>query len=612
MLKYPIYVTIDTNVFDAAKYDFSEGSSLSLLAKYVQKGKIRVILSDIVIREAKKHMAEQAKKLCGTAKKLRTEALKQSSEYLINQIGLSRLLEIVKDTKEIQDTSTALFDKFLIDVKPEILNTNLINLDAIINDYFDVKPPFESGDKKKCEFPDAFIACQIRERFGENEIVAIISQDKGFKAACKYTSNHLFFDSLGQLYNKINQEESAYSDSIAIIKGLHSVISSNILEHIKINENIEVCGLSYDKDGIASGFDYDEYCLDEISNLSFVVHSIDEINDEATIATLICNANISVDCYYKDYDNALWDSETKEYIFVDTIQMREEHHARFGCRIEFNRETKEFQLYPFRIILGGDSRTNRYQLDTIQDIDDHMQEIRDMEREALGFTSLGSYESYLKESLPDSILSKEIISQFDVLNDLYVAYEDFLTSYDSLLEELNEIDNAKVIIKLISKELTAISDFPGVINEDNIDETEIEEIKGWVEFKYDNAYEIIEEHRLPDVLHYGDNIVIKGVDNSELIFTIDEISISPTEGSEEYIDIYLSNKTGKIASGYVKLTVGYLDFDEDGGVDTGIADSIEYSYYDIIEKINNYIISQRRIVKKEAKIVDIINSVLKL
>lgn len=39
MLKYPICITIDTNVFDATKYDFSESSPLGLLKKYVQKGK---------------------------------------------------------------------------------------------------------------------------------------------------------------------------------------------------------------------------------------------------------------------------------------------------------------------------------------------------------------------------------------------------------------------------------------------------------------------------------------------------------------------------------------------------------------------------------------------
>lgn len=41
-------------------------------------------------------------------------------------------------------------------------------------------PPFENSEKKKSEFPDAFIAQQIRKRFGETEEVVIVSNDKGF------------------------------------------------------------------------------------------------------------------------------------------------------------------------------------------------------------------------------------------------------------------------------------------------------------------------------------------------------------------------------------------------------------------------------------------------
>ena len=39
MIKYPIYVTVDTNILDAAKYDFSEKSVFQLLVNYVKKEK---------------------------------------------------------------------------------------------------------------------------------------------------------------------------------------------------------------------------------------------------------------------------------------------------------------------------------------------------------------------------------------------------------------------------------------------------------------------------------------------------------------------------------------------------------------------------------------------
>lgn len=41
MLRYPLSVTLDTNIFDAAKYDFDQNSVLSLLIEYVEKGKYK-------------------------------------------------------------------------------------------------------------------------------------------------------------------------------------------------------------------------------------------------------------------------------------------------------------------------------------------------------------------------------------------------------------------------------------------------------------------------------------------------------------------------------------------------------------------------------------------
>ena len=132
MFKYPLAVTIDTNILDAAKYDLSDGSTLQLLKNYVDDGIIKVVLSDIVVRESKKHLAKQVKKVCGIARKLRTEVLQESTEHLVNYVGLSRLLEISKVKDALIQKSEELFDDFLSDINAEILGTDLINLESIV------------------------------------------------------------------------------------------------------------------------------------------------------------------------------------------------------------------------------------------------------------------------------------------------------------------------------------------------------------------------------------------------------------------------------------------------------------------------------------------------
>lgn len=608
MFKYPLAVTIDTNIFDAAKFNLGDASTLRILENYVRRGKIKVVLSDIVVRESKRHIAARVKEVCGIVNTARNSALKVYNEHLISSIGMNEMFRIVESEDDIIAKEEKVFDDFLCAIDAEILGTDLIDINSVLSDYFGAKPPFEESGKKKSEFPDAFIAQQIRNRFGETETVVIVSNDKGFIRACRESENHLFFNSLGALYNAISKEDAAYDDTIAVIKELQLRISAAVKEYIKGNENIDVHGLSYDKDGIESGYDYSEVYLHSISDVTFSVRSVDEISENISLVTLSCKADISADCYYEDYANAPWNPEEKECVFVDTIQMREEHKARFGCRIEIDREAKTFKVFPFTVILGGDSRRNRYEVEEHPGEDDE-EEIRDMDREALGFQPLGSYESYLEDNLTDSSFYTDIIAKFEEINGLYRKYDDCCISFDDLLAELNAA-NPKETIKLIYERLLEVSDIPRIANVENITDSEVEEIQAWANAQYERASEIADIDTLPNVIAFGETITIRGVDGSEASLSIGDNQISPDDGSEEIIDIYFSNGNGNTTSGYIKLTVGYLRFDEDGGAEDGLSDDVEYEYNDILKELDRFIDVQNCEVEKDIKIAEIISDII--
>ena len=608
MFKYPLVVTIDTNIFDAAKYNLSDASTLRILENHVKSGKIKVVLSDIVVQESKRHIAARVKEVCGIVNIARNSALKVYNEHLISSIGMNEMFRIVESEDDIIAKEEKVFDDFLCAIDAEILGTDLIDINSVLSDYFGAKPPFEESGKKKSEFPDAFIAQQIRNRFGETETVVIVSNDKGFIRACRESENHLFFNSLGALYNAISKEDAAYDDTIVVIKELQLRISAAVKEYIKGNENIDVHGLSYDKDGIESGYDYSEVYLHSISDVTFSVRSVDEISENISLVTLSCKADISADCYYEDYANAPWNPEEKECVFVDTIQMREEHKARFGCRIEIDREAKTFKVFPFTVILGGDSRRNRYEVEEHPGEDDE-EEIRDMDREALGFQPLGSYESYLEDNLTDSSFYTDIIAKFEIINGLYRKYDDCCISFDELLTELNAA-NPKETIKLIYERLLEVSDIPRIANVENITDSEVEEIQAWANAQYERASEIADIDTLPNVIAFGETITIRGVDGSEASLSIGDNQISPDDGSEEIIDIYFSNGNGNTTSGYIKLTVGYLRFDEDGGAEDGLSDDVEYEYNDILKELDRFIDVQNCEVEKDIKIAEIISDII--
>ena len=609
MIKYPIYVTLDTNILDSANYDFDEKSTLQLLVNYVKKGKAKVVLSNIVVKEAEKHIAQRGVTLYSLMRKLRADALKTAADYQIKQLGLGHILDLSTDKAEISQKSIDLLHKYIVDLDAEILDTSKIDLDAIIDDYFEIRAPFQPGEKKKKEFPDAFIANQIRERFGHEEMVAIISDDKGFKEACQQWDNHLFFSSLGDLYSEMNTQEEFYAATKGFVIAQKSEIELHLAQYIKNNIEINVIGLSYDRKGVSEGYDYIETYLNSLSDVTIAIHSVDEIDDNKSIVTLKCKCAFIMDCFYEDYDNAPWDSEEKKYVYVDTVGIREEHKANFACRIEIDRAENTFEILPFKIILGGDSRKERHKIEADSEYD-YEQEIEDMDRESVGLNPLSDYETYLEENLAESKMSEEIIERFNCINELHGKYEEISSTYGLLLELFSDRENIEKIICIISSKLEEITDFPGVIDENDISEEEIFEIEKWISSKYEDASRKMEITNLPDSIGYGDDIEILGINDQKLFFKIDEININPSAGDIEWIDISLSDEKEIIASGTVELTVGYIEYDEDGGVANGLDDEIYYNYCLIIEQLDNFILEQNEYMKTEKAIIAIIKEAI--
>ena len=93
--------------------------------------------------------------------------------------------------------------------------------------------------------------------------------------------------------------------------------------------------------------------------------------------------------------------------------------------------------------------------------------------------------------------------------------------------------------------------------------------------------------------------------------SIGDNQISPDEGSEEVIDICFSTGDENTTSGYIKLTVGYLNFDEDGGAADGISDEVEYEYHDILKELDNFIHAQNCLSEKDTRIAEIISEAIK-
>ena len=119
------------------------------------------------------------------------------------------------------------------------------------------------------------------------------------------------------------------------------------------------------------------------------------------------------------------------------------------------------------------------------------------------------------------------------------------------------------------------------------------------------------EWNLPDYIEYGENITILGINCRVYTLSLDELHGTPEAGSEEQIEVSLLSDKETLARGYVKLTVGYLDFDEDGGASDGIEDSIDYEVDDVLDALKDLISDLKEELVNEQELANSIENCLK-
>lgn len=606
MFGKPITITIDTNIFDATTYDLSEDSTLRLLQSYVKDGKIKVVLSDIVVREVKAHLKREASGMMSAIKNSRNDYLKKLNKNLWIAAGAEQYIYIRKAEK-YYEKMIQIFNQYLKDIDAEIImDTSNIDIKEILDDYFNFNAPFENSEKKRKEFPDAFIASQIRTAYPKCDSIVIISDDNGFKKACNKNGEYVCYSSLGDLFNEISKQNELYNETLEVLENNNDKINKLIRKEIQDTQDITVYGQSYDRKGIAYGHDYSDTLLESVSNISHKLHVIDDIEGDEAVITLDCHGDFEMLCCYEDYDNAPWDSEKKEYIYVNNVQVLEKHQPNFPCRIRLNIKNGEVKILPLQIHLGGDSRKEIIENYDYYD-DDYTDDLLDEEREELGFQSLSHYDEYVEDQLRESDMNKEIIDSLNEYHKDLSVLEELSASCDEFLDQLNKSNpNNKAV--LISNLKANLADF----RFEHIEKPasyEEEDLLLWLD-KIIDQWKIYDEAVIPEELELDNSFSIEGIKDS-LTISINGLSTNHfSEGDQEWIDIRAFTDTGLKSSGIIDLTVGYLNFDDNVCASDGIVDDVSFEYTDIIDTVEKFVLSQRIILKEYDSLKEIIENSL--
>ncbi len=182
MPSYPISVFLDSNAFIGATYNFSSKSKLKYLSNLVDEGKVKLYTSHIVIGEVRKHLTNASSGVATAINKTKKEVEKIIASHQLQESSIADLLQIVNKEEFISEC-IGFFDNYILEADIEILKSDDVDCNEIINNYFNHIAPFENNEKKKYEFPDAFMVSQLKGTFDDENPLWVVCNDNGFRKA---------------------------------------------------------------------------------------------------------------------------------------------------------------------------------------------------------------------------------------------------------------------------------------------------------------------------------------------------------------------------------------------------------------------------------------------
>lgn len=371
----PLIVALDTNVFDNANYFYS-GLDLDILKQYIDDGVIgKLIISDVVVRECKRHLSETAENL--------TEDFATKFDSLdwkrVSTIGALPSVPEIIDKDAMTAGLIKMYDEYLIATHAEIVDSKGVDIENVISDYFNEVPPFKGGkktgkkkDHKKYEFPDAIIIARLKEvaeKYGE---LRVVSDDPDWKAAFWGNEKVKFYKEIKELFADITLEEKVGTRAIKYFNE-HQVQFNNRIEQMLRTKPVEVYAQVRDRHGEERKEAYDDF---EILNIgvSAKITNVDYVGKLTAIITATVFALFELEgMFFNEVypEQVGWGDEGGEPSYEMAGIVKEFHQIKFPVQVTYiikeekiDRMAKADPQLPRKLVLDEGTVDDRRSIDT--------------------------------------------------------------------------------------------------------------------------------------------------------------------------------------------------------------------------------------------------------
>ena len=329
-------VFLDTNIYDAANYSF-RNALFTRLRSLAESGQLQLVINSVIEGEVRTHISERVKK----AVKELEKAKKNSAFAGFRNIPRYQEQLINSDHHEWVDCALDEFTNFLSSCSVRFIPLNGIDVEKMLDDYFQQNPPFEK--QKPEEFKDAIavrsLVLDMIEADEKTDLIqyCIVSADKRFREAVNNAVSGCSIED----YTIIFEDLVAFTDYLAEMDKQMQFM----LRYLKSDYGHD---LMYDavKEALeASTYEikqFDEVTEQEIVDyeiVSAIPHAVSLTNTAGTpdiFETVIEGlADIIVDYTYNDESQSYYDKELGSYVYLVSVSATATHRIKFSIPMSF-------------------------------------------------------------------------------------------------------------------------------------------------------------------------------------------------------------------------------------------------------------------------------------
>jgi hypothetical protein len=327
------HVFIDTSVFRAANFSFRSNLFRSL-TDLARKRRLFVKIADITQYEVEAQLQVLVEESAQELNRFRSKA------YILRNSQVPRVRQLFDplDTNAIYQELLDQFRSFLLDAEVEFVFSDAVLPAKVFDRYFLLRPPF-GDNKKKSEFPDAFVIEALLQWCDQNDQrLFVVSSDSDLKMACETEGRLIYAESLESVIDRVIRFDEKLTEFDDLFEREASQVKSAIAESLH-HANISVKG------SVSAE-------VTSVENVVILSRSVIGFDEQFSVIELLVDVTFTAELYFppdEGMDTASQDDLFDAY-YIDVV-VRQAKTIPVEVRVQFA-ELDPRYLYVEHVILN--------------------------------------------------------------------------------------------------------------------------------------------------------------------------------------------------------------------------------------------------------------------